>query len=57
MGTVGGQLLLLVGDPQVDLQTQQRFLVAVLKPIAVTVNTLYTNAKYAKSNDGLPTQA
>lgn len=56
MGTVGGQLLL-VGDPQVDYHTQQRFLVALLKPIAVTINTLYTNAKYAKSNDGLPTQA
>ena len=57
MRTVRDQLLLLVGDPQVDYHTQERFLVTLAKPIAVTAHTLVTNAKYTKSNDGLPTQA
>ena len=56
MDTVGGQLLLLVGDPQVDLQIREA-LVAMAKTIAATTRTLVTNAKYTQSNDGLPTQA
>ena len=56
MDTVGRQLLLLVGDPQVDPQTREA-LVVVAKTIVATTATLITNAKYTKSNDGLPTQA
>ena len=56
MRTVGDQLLLLVGDPQVDPQTREA-LVALAKPFVDTTATLVTKARYTKSNDGLPTQA
>ena len=55
MGTVGGQLLLLVGYTEVSPQTQEA-LIAMAKAVAVATATLVTNARCAQSSDGLPTR-
>ena len=56
MGTVGGQLLLLMGYTEVSPQTQET-LIAMAKTVAVATATLVTNARCAQSNDALLTQS
>jgi len=50
MGTVGGQLLLLAGDAEVDPRTQEA-LVAMAKAVASATAALVTNARYRRLAD------